>query len=317
MATRGVPAADRARRLIALLGRLKEGTRVPLADLAAELDTSPAELAGDLVTLSLCGIAPYTPMELVPVLVDGEFVEVWGSIPAMRGPVRLSAAEANALAAALAAAGFAADDPLVSRLLEASSTSFDAEELGRTLRTVGVAHERATFELLADAIAKHEAVAIAYQREGAETPGVRTVEPLQLFADRGAWYLSAWCRKAGGYRTFRVDRIRAAEYSGETFDPARRARAATSPSALSTDGLPVARLRFSAEEAFSEREWPGGRVAEKTADGSLLVDVPFAGTDWIARRVGARMGAVEALEPAEVRIAVSAVARDELARLDS
>ena len=317
MASRGVPAADRARRLIALLGRLTEGTRVPLADLAAELDTSPAELAGDLVTLSLCGIAPYTPMELVPVLVDGEFVEVWGSIPAMRGPVRLSAAEAGALAAALAAAGFAADDPLVSRLLEASSASFDAEELARTLRTVGVGHDKATFELLADAIAKHEAVAIAYQREGTESPGVRTVEPLQLFADRGAWYLSAWCRKAGAYRTFRVDRIRGAEYNGDTFDPARRAPSSASPSAFSTDGLPVARLRFAPGEAFSEREWPGSSVAEQAADGSLVVEVPFAGTDWIARRVVARLGAVEALSPTEVRDAVGVVARAEIARLDS
>jgi predicted DNA-binding transcriptional regulator YafY len=316
MATR-ISAADRARRLIALLGRLEEGTRVPLAELAAELDTSPAELATDLETLSVCGIAPYSPTELVPVLVDGGYVEVWGSVPAMRGPIRLSPAEAGALAAALAAAGFAADDPLVSRLLAASSAAFDAEELARTLRTGGASHENATFELLASAIAEHEAVAIAYQREGASEPGVRTVEPLQLFADRGAWYLSAWCRKAGEYRTFRVDRIRAAEPTGEAFDPQQRAQTAASPSAFSTEGLPVARLRFAPGEAFSEREWPGARIAEENADGSVLVEVPFAGTDWIARRVMARLGSVEVLEPAEIRSAVGVLARTELARLNA
>ena len=58
-------------------------------------------------------------------------------------------------------------------------------------------------------------------------------------------------------------------------------------------------------------------MAEENADGSLLVDVPFAGTDWIARRVVARLGAVEALAPEVVRAAVLTLAREELARLSA
>jgi proteasome accessory factor C len=240
---------------------------------------------------------------------------VWGNIPAMRGPVRLSPAEAGALAAALSAAGFTPDDPLAAKLLAASSAAFDAEELARTLRTSTAAHDSATFEALAAGIAEREVLAIAYQREGASQPNVRSIEPLQLFADRGAWYLSAWCRKAGAYRTFRVDRVRGVEPTGERFDPARRGSVGLSLESFSAEGLPLARLRFAAGEAFSEREWPGARVAEENADGSMLVDVPFAGTDWIARRVVARLGAVEAVSPANVRAAVAALASEELARL--
>lgn len=310
-----IPSANRARRLIALLGRLESGSRTPLAALAAELDTTPAELASDLETLSLCGIAPYTPMELVPVFVDGGFVEVWGSVPAMRGPVRLSPAEAEALAAALATAGFGAEDPLAARLLAASSLAFDAEELARTLRTATASHDTATFEVLAAAVAAHETLAIAYQREGADAPGVRTVEPLQLFADRGAWYLSAWCRKAGAYRTFRVDRIRGVERTDETFDAAARSVAAGTPTAFSASGLPVARLLFAPDEEFSEREWPAASVVEERANGAVVAEIPYAGTDWIARHVVARLGGVEVLSPQEVRDAVAALARDELARL--
>jgi len=310
-----VSSADKARRLIALLGRLQEGSRISLAALAADLDTTAADLATDLETLSMCGIAPYSPMELVPVLVEGDVVEVWGSIPAMRGPVRLSPAEAGALAAALAAAGFDADDPLSAKLLAASSAAFDAEELSRTLRTSTAAHDSATFEALAAGVSEHEVLAIAYQREGAAEPGARTIEPLQLFADRGAWYLSAWCRKAGAYRTFRVDRIRGVKPTGEQFDPQRRDAAALSLSAFSAEGLPTARLRFSAGEGFSEREWPGAGIAEERADGSLVVQVPFAGTDWLARRVVARLGAVEVLEPRHLREAVATLAAEELGRL--
>jgi proteasome accessory factor C len=301
--------------MIALLGRLKEGTRVPLATLASELDTTPAELATDLETLSVCGVAPYSPMELVPVFVEDDgTVEVWGSMPAMRGPVRLSPAEAGALAAALAAAGFSADDPLAAKLLAASSAGFDADELARTLQTGAVPHDSAVFEALAAGIAAHEVLAIAYQREGAAEPTLRRVEGLQLFSERGAWYLSAWCRRASAYRTFRVDRVRGVEPTGEQFDPAARDDAALSGAAFAPEGLPTARLRFSAGEEFSRREWPGGRVAEEGADGSLIAEVPFAGTGWIARRVMARLGRVEVLEPQVVREAVAALAREELSQ---
>ena len=307
-------SAEVARRLIALLGRLREGTRVSLAALAAELDTTPAALASDLETLSVCGIAPYTPMELVPVLVDGDVVEVWGSVPAMRGPVRLSPAEAAALAAALAAAGFPADDPLPSKLLAASASAFDAEELARTLRTSTASHATATFEALAAGIASCEVLAIAYQREGAAEPALRRVEPLQLFADRGTWYLSAWCRTAGAFRTFRVDRVRGVDPTGDFFDPAERGDGLAT-SAFTSAGLPTARVRFAPGEAFSEREWPGSCVAEEPADGSLVVNVPFAGTEWIARRIVARLGAVEVMEPAGVREAVAVLAREESERM--
>jgi predicted DNA-binding transcriptional regulator YafY len=310
-------SADRARRLIALLGRLREGTRVPLGVLAAEFDATPAELASDLETLSVCGVAPYSPMELVPVLVDEEegTVEVWGDVPAMRGPVRLSAAEAGALAAALAAAGFEADDPLVAKLLSAASADFDAETLARTLRASASHHNPAVFEAAAAAIAQHEVLAIAYQREGAVEPGLRRIEPLQLFAERGVWYLSAWCRKAGAHRTFRLDRIRGVEPTGEEFDPSAHDATALGAVAFSAKGLPSARLQFVSGEEFSEREWPGAWMAQEKPDGSLVVEAPFAGTDWIARRVLARLGRVEVLEPPFLREAVAELARAELARL--
>jgi predicted DNA-binding transcriptional regulator YafY len=81
-----------------------------------------------------------------------------------------------------------------------------------------------------------------------------------------------------------------------------------SRAAFETEGLPAATLRFDAGEPFTEREWPGASVAEERASGELIVSVPYAGTDWIARRVVARLGAVEAVGPAEVRSAVRKLA---------
>ena len=309
-------AADHARRLLALLGRLEEQGDFPLDDLAEELDTTAPELAADLTILSVCGVAPRSPDDLVPVFLDEGVVYVWGSIPGMRGPVRLSPAEAAALAAALDAAGYASDAPLTARLLQAAAASFDAASLARSLRTGEPGRAPEAFKALAGAIATHEVLEILYHSDGSEAPRLRRVEPRSLFVDRGAWYLTAWCRSADAERTFRVDRIRSVAPTGEHFAE-RVSHVEDAASAFAPDDLPRALLRFAAGEDFAERDWPGGSLVEVADDGSMLVEVPFAGTGWLARHISARLGRVEALDPQSVREAVATFAAAEVERLDS
>ncbi|MGV8084034.1 MAG: helix-turn-helix transcriptional regulator [Coriobacteriia bacterium] len=317
-------SADRARRLLALFGKLTPG-EIPLAALADELGTTEADLSADLETLSLCGVAPYSPDQLVDVFVEDGVVQVYSPPPALREPVRLSAAEAEALAAALSAAGFSADDPLTARLLAAASMRFDAAEMERTLQAASEPHDAGVFEALAEGARDARVVEIRYQKEGAEGAEARRVEPLQLFAERGSWYLSAWCRSAGAVRTFRIDRVLLVEASEERAIHATVAKVGTTakrpktrdgggPAAFSPAGLPLARLRFAPGEAFIEREWPGGRVLSTSNEAGTIAEVPYAGTAWIARRVVARLGAVEVLEPAELRSAVRELAREEIGR---
>lgn len=305
-------SADTARRLIALLGHFRSEGRIPLAILAKRAGVSASQLTDDLATLSVCGVAPYFPDMMVDVFVEDDMVEIYSPMPAIAGSVRLSSAEAEALVAALSATGFPATAPLTERLLAAASAGFDADTLAHTLRTETAVHDAGVFETLAGAIAACEALAITYQRDGASAPGPRTIEPHRLIADRGAWYVNAHCRSAGEQRTFRVDRIRTAEPTGEHF-------AAVTPevasAAFTGAGLPTARLRFAPGEAFVERDWPGGIVIETAEDGATFADVPFGGTGWIARAVVARLGAVTVVEPATVRDAVKALAVERLAAL--
>jgi predicted DNA-binding transcriptional regulator YafY len=307
-------SGDSARRLIALLGQLTPGMSVPIEDLATSLGTSTAQLADDLETLCVCGVAPYMPDQMLDVFVDDGMLEVYAPLPAVSAPVRLAPSESRALAAALSAAGFTGDDPLSERLLSAAAASFDSEALERTLRSTIATHDSGVFETLASAAGGSEVVTIAYQSDGAAEPTVRDVEPQQLFAERGAWYLSAWCRTAEGMRTFRIDRIRTAEKTGERFERVAMPDRDTGPTAFAPEGLPVATLRFAPGEAFVAREWPGGRVVSTENDGTTVAEVPFGGTGWIARRVVARLGKVEAVAPAEVRRAVAELAREELER---
>ena len=230
--------------------------------------------------------------------------------------MRLSPAESAALSTALAAAGFPADDPLADRLLTAAAASFDAETLERTLRSTIATHDSTIFETLASAVARAATCStIAYQNDAAteatsrasRAPAAlrraRCVVPLGVVPERGRD--ADISRRPHPLR--RQDRGAVRACGGE--------RDASAPTAFAPEGLPVARLRFAPGEAFVEREWPGGRVVSTEADGSTLAEVPFAGTGWIARRVVARLGRVEAVAPAEVRDAVRALAHEELARL--
>lgn len=305
---------EQARRLIALLGRLHDGERLSLTALAEQLGTTPAELADDIVTLSLCGVAPYDPLGLVPVSVEGDVVEVFGDVPALRGPVRLSATEAGALAAALQAAGFGADEPLTARLLDASSTAFDAAEVEHVVRAGIAGHDTGVYETLARAVEEHLPVQLEYTTAGSDTATLREVEPLALFAERGAWYLTAWCRTARAWRTFRLDRATSALIvEGEAVG--QHEGAPVSARAFDPEGLPLARLRFADAREFTAREWPDAIAETPADDGSVEVAVPYAGTEWLGRTVVARLGSVEVLEPLEVRQGVAALASRLLAEL--
>ncbi len=307
---RGTSTTHRVRRLIALLNQLAEGDRISIASLAEQVGTTPAELAGDLEDLMMCGVAPYDPGDMLPMFIEDGHVVVWGSLAALRGPVRLSAPEARALTAALQAVGFDGDDPLVARLVSAAGTSgFDPGELERTVRAISSAHEPSVFEAVAEGLSKREVVTIEYVRAGSDEPTTRDIEPMALFAERGAWYMTAWCRRATDWRTFRMDRIRTAVVSGEVFE--QRQPSQLGDAAFDAKGLPRAILRFAPGEHFSEREWPGAHARKTAEDGAVTVSVPYGGTAWIARQVVARLGGIEVLEPQEVRDAVRELATRE------
>lgn len=299
------------RDLMAVLARLAPWCFYEIDDIARSIGVDASQLKEGLETLSTCGVAPYGPDDCLPLLVQGDRLYVTGELPGVNGPVRLSAPEARAIAAALQAAGFSAEDDLTRRLLQAAATiTFDATELERTVRATTSGHSPDVFEALSQAAATAAVVRILYTRAGTTEMTEREIEPVALYAERGAWYVTAWCRRADDWRTFRVDRIASAGLTGERFKMRSTdwdAVGLSGPSERFT-GSRMATLRFRDPAAFNERDWPGANVTGEDEDGSLLVEVPYGNPDWIARRVTARFGTVVVLAPQEVRAAVAALA---------
>lgn len=300
--------AARARRLLALLHHLRPGSGTPIADLATLLGVSERDLAADLETLSVCAADPYDPLTAIPVYVEDGILHVFGEMPAFDRALRLTAAEARALAAAVQTAGRMPGDPLLTALLGAAS-DVDAGEIERSLRAA-VAPDTGPLTILAAATADHERVCIEYLGHADAVPVARTIEPLALQSERGVWYVHAFCRRAGAPRTFRVDRILDAVPLGEQFDPPRFEPGGQ---VLPAGDLPRAIIALAPGVEAPEREWPGMRVVPGDGPGTL-VEVPYAGTAWIARQVASYLGDATVIDPFEVREAVAMLVANETNR---
>jgi predicted DNA-binding transcriptional regulator YafY len=109
-------------------------------------------------------------------------------------------------------------------------------------------------------------------------------------------------------RHFRLDRIRRAHVTDEVFEP----RPEVDPGAEvegwmrtgEVQASRAARVWISPERARWAREQR--RVVDELVDGSIVVQLSFAGTDWLVREVLKEAGDAVVLEPADAREAVLA-----------
>jgi proteasome accessory factor BC len=107
-------------------------------------------------------------------------------------------------------------------------------------------------------------------------------------------------------RHFRLDRIRRVEVTDQHFEP----RPEVDPAAevdgwLRTgevESSRTARVWISPERARWAREQR--RVIDELVDGSIVVELSFAGTDWLVREVLKEAGDAAVLEPEDAREAV-------------
>jgi proteasome accessory factor C len=309
-------AALRARRLLALLPYLSETGAIPLEDLAMKVGSDVDTVAEDLGVLALCGADQLDPGTFVDVYVEDGRAVVSSALPALERPLKLTPAEARALATALESIGVDPASPLPRRLAEVAAQEPDIDGIARTVRaTYAPGGHAAVIAALGAAAMATRAVTIGYHSASRGETTSRVVHPYALHMWRGAWYLLAWCESAAEERTFRIDRITGVKMTDRAFErPASLSRRAEPLPDLGS--LPRATVRFAASAPdLNDRVWPGATF-EGQDDGSVLASVPYAGTAWIARKVAARLGDAEIVAPAEVRAKVADAARGLLDSLE-
>jgi predicted DNA-binding transcriptional regulator YafY len=220
-----------------------------------------------------------------------------------RAPPRLTPLEARAIRLALEFVGptiaAQADTPLerVRRKLEETFGQFALRQTPEP--HVGEAEEDLV-RIFSDAIEHHQLVELDHQKEGDETASTRVVEPYRLERRLPNWYVHTWERTADDERSFRLDRVRNARPTGETFDP----RPGFEPHEL--ERARVASVWYSPEIARFKVE----RGARPLRDRAALAELRVGSPEWLVGEVFADLGHAVVVEPEDLRDRVAKRAKE-------
>lgn len=315
MSARGAGSTAWLARLLNLVPYLQARPGVRIADAAADLGVSEAQLRDDLELLWVCGLPGYGPGDLIDMAFDGDRVTLTYDAGIDR-PLRLTPDEALALVVALrmlAETPGVADRAAIDRAL-AKIESAAGADAPVAVRLPGNPDRLAAVR---EAVARGKALRITYYAATRDRTSQRLVDPLRVVVVGGHGYLEAWCRRAGGVRRFRVDRIDALTVLDEPAAPPPQARAVPVEGGIFQPGedLPLVTLRVGRRARWITEYYPCERV-EESADG-WLVSLRATDLAW-ARRLVLGLGPdVAVVAPPELADAVREHAAAALAAYDT
>ncbi|MGA0069251.1 MAG: helix-turn-helix transcriptional regulator [Miltoncostaeaceae bacterium] len=299
-------------RLLAACGRSYEA-EVQCSALRSELNLTQEALEEDLTLLNLINFgggcyALFAQVEGDEVIVQKE---VYGD--QFSRPARLSPLEAKALLWALDFVGgrlpLVGEESLASARRKIEDAVGEASTTGVELGAVQTASE-SVGAVLARAVREDRVIEIDYWTESRGEVTTRVIEPHMLMNSRDAWYLVAFCRKAGEQRTFRLDRIRGANPLDEVFE--RRVEVEAVPyqpwgtSSQAQQHAQIARVWCSPAIArWLAEEHPS---AERFSDGSIMAEIPYASDEWLVKEITKHGGEAVLHTPEDLRAAVASYA---------
>ncbi len=269
-------AGARLHRLLAVLVELAHVGHARIDDLAARFEMAPETLVAELELAACCGLPPYTPDQLLELVVDDGTVHAYG-LEALSRPAKLTPEEGLAVAAAaralLAVPGARADGAL-GRALSKLQAVLGEDRLAVEANL----SEHAT--RLQAAIRSRELLEIDYLGafRGRET--TRVVEPHALRTRDGALYLDAWCHLAEGWRRFALERVVAVRSQSQHFLPREIPEELEAPGAFSATGRTRSvDIVLPAERARALEGIPA-EVSDQ-GDGRVLATVAVGDEDWL------------------------------------
>jgi proteasome accessory factor C len=309
--------SDRLRRLLNVVPYVVRHPGVRVEELSQLFDVPEGELAADLDLLFMSGLPPYGPGDLIEVQVeDGR---VWISMADFFArPLRLTRSEALALylegKALLGAPGLEEAAALESALGKLEQ-ALGPDALGGLAGRVEAAEPDAApagLGAFREAAAGHHRLRIEYYAASTDETTVREIDPEEVFFALGNWYVVAFDHRSQDERMFRVDRIRSAEPTGETFEPRGLTGAGRPLYTRSEQDIDV-RLRLAPGARWVAEHYETDDVTER-GDGSVEVTLPTKRLSWVARLVLRLGDAAAVLGPDELRDEVRAAAAATLAR---
>ena len=304
-------AEDRVKGLLVMLPWLMKRKKVAISDMARQFNISESDLIEDLELAAMCGMPPYTPLELTEVYIDEGFVHV-GVNKHFERRLELTPSEAFGLSLLAAAAE---DIPGFSKRRELKSA---VKKLRKVLGEgiVDVDNESPAFlDDVTTAAASGERLTITYWTPADNSEKVRTVTVRSVFTDRGHWYITADDDLSGSQRHFRVDRIRNVVRTGEHV-PVVAHEVQVPEWFADADGKITAVLEIAPHAAWVVETYPC-TVLEERVDGSYRIEIVANSEHWLGRLLLRAEGAATVVAPGDEVNLLRRTAGDVLARYEN
>ena len=290
-----------------LIGAAKEEELLSVKELCRQFELSDEELRDDVDVLNVVNFGGGTYVLYAEI--KGDVIEV-DSEPygdSFARPARLLPLEAKALVAAIDLVGNhmpqARLDSARTKIIEALGHDPAREGLAIATGSGGADWAR----VVNGAIADRKVLELVYYKENEDTFSERTVEPYRLENGREGWYAECYDLERDAMRHFKLDRIKEATITDRVFEPRPEAVEMAGVEGWMSDGkvpeASVARVWVSPERSRWLRE--ERNVVEELSDGSVVVELPYAGTSWLVREILRGAGDLVVLEPPEAREAIS------------
>ncbi|HEY5196962.1 MAG TPA: WYL domain-containing protein [Solirubrobacteraceae bacterium] len=309
---------ERFARLVTLASILIEagraGRKLELAELCERLQISDFELREDVSVLNVVNFGGGSYVLYAEVSdVDGTIeVDPQPYSDNFDRPARLLPVEAKALVAAIDLIGEHIPEGSLTSAREKIVAALGEDPMEQGLQVAGGGGDDSGIaRVVSKAIVSRQILELDYYKENEDEFSQRRVEPYALMNGQQGWYVATFDPSRQAMRHFRLDRIKRARVSEDHFEP----RPEVNPSA-DVDGWPrtgevpasaIARVWISPDRARWAREQR--KVVDEYADGSITVELSFAGTDWLVREVLKEAGDAAVLEPVGARQAVLAAVK--------
>jgi predicted DNA-binding transcriptional regulator YafY len=283
--------------------------RVSIAEVRERLQLSEEELREDLSVLNVVNFGGGSYVLYAEIMEEEGQIEVDPEPYSdnFDRPARLLPVEAKALVAAIDLIGEHIPEGSLASARNKIVAALGEDPMEQGLQVAhATTNDSEVARVVSRAIVERKLIELDYYKENEDEFSLRRVEPYALTNGREGWYVATFDPEKHAMRHFRLDRIRRAEVTEETFEQ----RAEVDPAAevdgwLRTGEVQASRtalLWVSPERARWVREQR--RVVQERSDGSIVVELSFAGTDWLVREVLKEAGDAAVLEPEDAREAV-------------
>jgi proteasome accessory factor C len=290
----------------------RAGRRLDAAQTCRDLKVSEQELREDISVLNVVNFGAGTYVLYAEIGADGMIeVEPEPYGDSFARPARLLPVEAKALIAAIDLIGEHIPEGSLASVRKKVVAALGEDPVHGGLQVASPGGDDSEIAaVVSRAIASRRMLEFEYYKENEDEFSARVVEPYALINGREGWYVASFDPTRDSVRHFRLDRIKFAAVTDEEFEP----RADVDPAA-DVDGWPRtgevaasrrARVWMSPQRARWARE--ERTVLAELDDGAVVVELSFAGMDWLVREVLKEAGDAVVLEPEDARAAVRATA---------